>query len=79
MSGSSFDRIGDELGVTRARAQQIFVVAKQRVEQHGDVLPERMAVIMDNLGCLDGLEPDYEKFELLLVGAGLVEKQATSA
>lgn len=74
MSGDSFERIGQELGVARSRAQQLFVVAKQRVEQHENLLPERLAVIMDTMGCLDGLEPDFEKFEGLLVDAGLLVK-----
>ncbi|VGO15909.1 hypothetical protein PDESU_04497 [Pontiella desulfatans] len=57
--------------VTQSRAQQLFVTAKQRVEQHESVLPEQLAVIMDNLGCMDGLEPDFEKLEELLSDAGL--------
>lgn len=72
MSGASFTHIGKELGVSRGRAQQLFVVAKQRVEQHENILPERLAVILDNLGCMDGLEPDFDKLETILADAGLL-------
>jgi len=61
MFGKTYQQIGDVLGVTRSRAQQIFLVAKQRIELHENVLPVKKLVELDNAGRMEGLEPDLPK------------------
>ena len=60
IEGASYASIGEELGVTRQRAQQLYLTAKQRIEQHENQLPVDELVRLDNTDRMEGLEPDID-------------------